>query len=95
MADTDLDERVRELHAHLEATEELPIDPRTNRWIGEAQAVTADVVDADLPEAVVRERIGEVERLLAHVDDLDGEAADRIESARTIAREIASGSDGP
>lgn len=91
----DLDERVRELHDHLEATEELPIDPRTNRWIGEAQAVAADVVGTDLPESVVRERIAEVERLLEHADDVEGEAADRVASARTIAEAVASGSDEP
>ena len=38
------------LHTHLATTEELPIDPTANRWLGEAQATAADVADGSAPE---------------------------------------------
>lgn len=44
----DLASRVADLHSHLVATAELPIDPKTNRWLGEAKAVASDAASPGL-----------------------------------------------
>ena len=90
MADGDgAAEGVDELHAHLEATEELPVDRAASRWIGEAQAVAADLVDGDVSRAVVETRVEHVRELLEHVDGTDHpEADDHVEAALDIARSI-------
>lgn len=81
-------ERAEELHAHLEATEELPIDHRANRWIGEAQAV-ADDIRGDLPETARREGAGQIVELLESVEGVDDEEAERhIEEALALARRL-------
>jgi len=86
---TDSSELVAELHDELRATEELPVDRTAGRWIGEAQAVAADVADGDPSESVVRERVGHVRRLLSEVDDAGDEAAtERVERARDLAEQI-------
>ncbi|GAA0669706.1 hypothetical protein ACFQDG_19140 [Natronoarchaeum mannanilyticum] len=86
---TDVSELVAELHDELRATEELPVDRTAGRWIGEAQAVAADVAEGDPPESVVRERVGHVRRLLSEVDDAgDEEATERVERARDLAEQI-------
>ncbi|HMB50030.1 MAG TPA: hypothetical protein VKM69_05165, partial [Natronoarchaeum rubrum] len=72
---TDISELVDELYDELRATEELPVDRTAGRWIGEAQAVAADVAEDTPPESVVRERVGHVRRLLSEVDDAGDEAA--------------------
>ncbi len=77
------------LHAHLAATEELPIDPTANRWLGEAQAAAADVADGSAPDAVVTKRARQVVRLLESAGDLDNDAAAcRVDAALTVAREL-------
>lgn len=71
-----LDDLLADLEAHLAATEELPIDPAANRWIGEAEAVAADLAgDPDVPEAVVARRVGHVRDLLERMGDPESEAA--------------------
>jgi len=88
-------ELLDELHDELRATEELPVDRTAGRWIGEAQAVAADVAEGDPPESVVRERVGHVRRLLSEVDDAGDEAAtERVERARELAAEILDRIDG-
>lgn len=92
MTDDALDARARELHAHLEATAELPIDRETNRWLGEAEAVARDAAKSDLSATVVRERIHHVEELLSEVDETGHEAGDEhLEAARTLCQEILNG----
>lgn len=82
-------ERAEDLHAHLEATEELPIDHRANRWIGEAQAV-ADDIRGDVPEAARREGAGQIVELLESVKNVDNEEADRrVEAALDLAHRLA------
>lgn len=77
------------LHEQLAATEELPIDPTANRWLGEAQAAAADVADGTAPDAVVTERARQVEHLLESAGDLDNAAAGRhVEAALELAREL-------
>jgi len=96
-ADDSFAERVERLHAELEATEERPVDRTASRWIGEAQAVAGDAAelasdaDDDSTEATVRERVGHVADLLANVDGTgDGEADDRVATARSLAERVAS-----
>ncbi|WP_435362055.1 hypothetical protein [Haloarchaeobius sp. DFWS5] len=82
-------EQLRTLHDHLQATESLPVERTANRWLGEAEAVAGDLVGADLPESVVRERVGHVVELLSHVDDTGSEAADEhVLEAKRLADEV-------
>jgi ABC-type cobalamin transport system ATPase subunit len=77
------------LHTHLAATEELPIDPTANRWLGEAQAAAADVADGSAPDAVVTKRARQVVRLLESAGDLDNDEAVRhVDAALAVAREL-------
>ena len=46
-----------------------------SRWIGEAEAVARDVVEADLSPPVVAERLGHVRDLLAEVEETEDEQA--------------------
>ncbi|MCU4719228.1 hypothetical protein [Halapricum hydrolyticum] len=74
----DADERrtaVVELHDHLAATAELPIERTANRWIGEAQAVAADLVDAPNDPELIRERTTHIAALLDEVEDTDDPTA--------------------
>ncbi|MXV62513.1 hypothetical protein GS429_10655 [Natronorubrum sp. JWXQ-INN-674] len=88
-ADDELRERTRELHRHLEATAELPIDRETNRWLGEAEAIAADVATASLDEATVLERVEKVRGLLSEVDETGHEAADdHLETAKRLCTTI-------
>ncbi|WP_331235426.1 hypothetical protein [Natronorarus salvus] len=86
-------DRVAELLSHLEATEELPLREEANRWIGEAEAVAADLVDA--PDDVVGRRIEHVSELLSHVEETGHPAADEhVVDARALAERL-SNEDGP
>lgn len=74
----DADERrtvVVELHDHLAATAELPIERTANRWIGEAQAVAADLVDAPNDPELIRKRAAHIAALLDEVEDTDNPTA--------------------
>ncbi|WP_394348014.1 hypothetical protein [Natronorubrum halophilum] len=87
--DDSLAERTRQLHRHLEATAELPIERRTNRWLGEAEAIATDIVTSDLGRETVLERVSKVERLLSEVDDTGHEGAnDHLEAAKGVCRGI-------
>ncbi|NHN43106.1 hypothetical protein G9C85_15925 [Halorubellus sp. JP-L1] len=64
------------LHSHLEATGECAVAPKESRWLGEAEAIAADLRYAeDLDAATVRERAEKVRRLLGEVDDTGNEDA--------------------
>jgi hypothetical protein len=92
MADDDARERVRDLHAHLDATAELPVDPRASTWLGEAEAVARDATGDDVPDAVVRKRVSQVRDLLASVDGTGNDDADEhVAAAREIADEVLAG----
>ena len=94
MADTDdesedLRSLVADLHAHLEATAELPVEARASQWLGEAEAVVGDAVGPGVPEAVVEKRVGQVRILLSNVEETGSEAADeRVAAARDLVEEI-------
>jgi hypothetical protein len=81
---------VDELHAHLVATEELPVDPAASPLLGEAAAVAADVAEADdPPEAVVVERVRRVVDLFAELDGTGNpEADERVTAAERVARDL-------
>ena len=79
MSDADLAEK---LYDHLEATEELPVDRTTSRWIGEAQAVASDLTDETMAAGVRRKRATEVRKLLAEVDSTGHPEADGHEIGR-------------
>lgn len=85
----DDDERravVVELHDHLAATAERPIERTASRWIGEAEAIAADLVDAPNDPALVRDRVGHIASLLAEVEDTEDEiAADHVAAAVRLA----------
>lgn len=87
-----LEARSRALARHLEATAELPIDRRTNRWLGEAEAIARDVATSDLDPTTVRERVETVQWLLSEADDPDhDEARVRLQAARETCAEILDG----
>lgn len=89
MSDPDLDAPVADLHDHLSATAELPMDREASRWLGEAEAVAADVDDADVPEAVVVERVRRVRELLEQVDTTgNADADEHVDAARDLADAI-------
>jgi hypothetical protein len=83
---------VRELHDHLEATEELPVDPAASVRLGEAAAIAADLVDADLPQDVVVERVERVATLLGEIETTGNDEADaHVRTAERIAERIVAG----
>ncbi|WP_254543500.1 hypothetical protein [Halomarina pelagica] len=89
------------LHAHLEATADLPLDRTANRWLGEAEAVAADVARGDAPEAAVERRLDQVRTLLSHVEGTGHPEGDaHVEAARALLderdeRDGSDESDGP
>ena len=89
MADADLVALVAELHEHLVATQERPVEREASRWIGEAEAVAADLAGEDVDPDVVRERIGHVRELLGHVDGTGDPTADEhVAAARDLADDL-------
>ena len=87
--DAALEDRTRELHRHLAATAEFPVDRTANRWLGEAEAVAGDVATSDLDAETVRDRVATVRRLLSEVDETGDEAADEhLEAAEALCEAI-------
>jgi hypothetical protein len=81
-------EALAELHDHLAATAERPVERTASRWLGEAEAVAADARHIDDP-AVARERVAEVATLLSNVEDTGDAAADEhVAAARSLAAEL-------
>lgn len=77
------------LHSHLEATAHLPLDSGTNRWLGEAQAVAADLATNELAAEVVATRAATVVELLEAAGEIDHEeASDHVTAGLNIAREL-------
>jgi len=85
---TDAD-RLRALHDHLAATAERPVEREASRWLGEAEAVAADIAHGDAPESVVEKRVGQVRHLLAHVEETgDAEADEHVREAKRLVETI-------
>jgi uncharacterized membrane protein YccC len=87
--ETDVAATVRELQHHLDATEELPVRPAASPWLGEAAALASDLADADLPAAVVAERVRRVRDLLDSIETTGNETADdHVAAAETAAARV-------
>lgn len=83
-----LDALVAELHDELAATEELAVSRDAAAWLGEAQAVAADLQGA--PRGVVADRVPHVQRLLADAGDPDNQdVAAHVARAQVLADRIA------
>lgn len=84
------DDSLRELHDHLTATAELPVETGASRYLGEAEAVVADALEPGTPDAVVTQRAEQACELLAHVDETGDETADEhVTAAKQLARSLA------
>ncbi len=92
MAEPDLESRVRQLHEHLVATRERPVEREASRWIGEADAIVDDLVGAgfaNLDPSVIRNRIEHVAELLSNVEETgDSTADEHVGAARELADAI-------
>lgn len=89
--ESELRNLVADLHGHLEATAELPVEERANQWLGEAEAVAGDAVGSNVPETVVEKRVGQVGMLLSNVEETGDETADEhVARARKLVVEIES-----
>ena len=92
MAREELESEVKQLYEHLAATRERPIEREASRWIGEADAIAADLVGpeiADLDLGVIHNRIGHVADLLSNIEGTGDSIADEhIETARDLANTI-------
>ena len=86
---TDRKELLASLHDHLAATEERPLETDANRWLGEAQAIAADLHESNLDDETVQNRTEKVLDLLAEVDDTGDDEADKhVDAARRAAERI-------
>lgn len=86
-----LEDHIAALHDHLSATGERPVETRASRWIGEAEAVVADVDGGDPPPGVVSTRISQAADLLSNVDATGDPTADRhLRQARALVEQIQS-----
>lgn len=82
-------ERVRELHEHLAATAERPVETRASQWLGEAEAAAKDAAGEGVPPRAVAKRVSQVVDLLANVDGTgDDVADDHVARARELAHEL-------
>lgn len=83
------DDPLRALHDHLAATAERPVERTASRWLGEAEAVAADVADGDAPEAAVERRVRQVRELLSNVEGTGDPVADEhVAAARRLAERV-------
>ena len=88
-SDTALEDRLDLLHERLEATAELPIDHRTNRWLGEAEAVVRDAAMNPLDEATTKKRVSQAKHLLEEADTTGNDKADEhLEAALVLCHSI-------
>jgi len=90
-------ERVADVHAHLAATAERPVERTPRRYLGEAEAVAADAVaaaGAGNRVAAVR-RLRQVLDLLASVEATgDARADEHVRAARALAADLLEDADG-
>lgn len=82
-------DHAEELYRELAATESMAIDPRANRWIGEAQAVAREI-RAPASTEVRREGAEQIVRLLTEIEETENERADEhVERALSLAGRLA------
>jgi hypothetical protein len=86
---TDLPALLADLHHHLAATGELPVERAANRWLGEAEAVAADLAASPPDDATVARRVGKVDDLLSNVESTgDPEADEHVVAARACVADL-------
>ena len=84
------DDRLRELHDHLGATGELPVETSASRYLGEAEAVIADALGPGTPDEAVERRVDQARELLGQVEQTGSEEADEhVAAAKRLARALA------
>lgn len=83
------DERLRELHDHLAATGELPVERTASHYLGEAEAVVEDALAPGTADAVVEQRVEQARELLSNVDATGDERADEhVTAARACCADL-------
>jgi hypothetical protein len=88
--ETDRQAVVAELHEALTATAERPVERTASRWIGEAEAIAADLIEAPDDPAVIRDRAAHIVSLLENVDQTgDRTATEHVEDAKVLAARLA------
>ena len=86
MSEEDVRALAHEMYTNLKATAERPLPATANRWLGEAQAAAGDATGEDVPLSVIKKRAGQVEELLAHVEETGDDVAEgHIEAAKEAA----------
>ena len=89
--EADRSEIIFELHEELAATAERPVERTASRYIGEAEAIAADLIDAPTDPELVRDRATHIVSLLENVKETGDQAATgHVETARTLSTELAS-----
>lgn len=85
LADESVD-RLERLHEQLSATAERPIASDVSAWLGEAEAVVADVAtDPAAPPSAVQRRLEQAQELLANVEETGDPVADEhVAEAREL-----------
>lgn len=97
MSDSPADDRpdhskmIFELHEALAATAERPVERTASRWIGEAEAIAADLVDTPNDPELIRDRTTHIVSLLENVDETEDQVAtEHVETARELATKLIS-----
>ncbi len=89
MDEETVDEKIEKIHEHLTATQDLPVERTASRWIGEAEAIARDLVEAEADSEVVHRRLRHVLELLDNVDETGNEMAnEHVMIAMHVAREV-------
>ena len=89
--EADRSEIIFELHEELAATAERPIEQTPSRYIGEAEAIAADLIDAPTDRELIRDRATHIVSLLENVKETGDQAAtERVETAKTLATKLSS-----
>ena len=84
-----VNEKIEQIHEHLTATQELPVERTASRWIGEAEAIARDLVEAEADSEVVHRRLRHVLELLDNVDETGDEMAnEHVTTAMHVARDV-------
>ena len=89
--EADRSEIIFELHEESAATAERPIEQTPSRYIGEAEAIAADLIDAPTDRELIRDRATHIVSLLENVKETGDQAAtERVETAKTLATKLSS-----
>ena len=69
MLSDDLAQNLQELHNQWTVIQELPGGRTASHWIVEAEAITADLVAADVSKRIIHDRFSHVHLLLGNVEN--------------------------